>query len=95
MTALPKLYTESEAADRLRVCSRTLRKARQTGDLPFVRIGRSIRYSDSDLAQFIERSRECLSTAAKAPRSGNTTSRSTVSDFAEALAKRESARRRR
>lgn len=86
MTA-PILLTEDQAAQALHVCARTLRKARQSGDLSFVRIGRTVRYSESDLAQFIERSRECLSTNARVRRSGNTRSRSTVLDFEEVRAK--------
>lgn len=86
------LLTETEAAEVLRVCARTLRKARQEGALPFVRIGRTIRYTESDLSQFIERSRVCHSTAAPVRHTGNTRSRSTVFDFEEALAKRESAK---
>lgn len=78
------LLTEEEAANALRVCSRTLRKARQAGQLPFIRIGRNVRYSESDLAKFIERSRECPSTNAPARRSGNTRSTTTVFDFEEA-----------
>jgi excisionase family DNA binding protein len=49
----PMLLTEKEAADRLRLCARTLRKERQAGRLHFVQIGRSIRYSVSDLEAFI------------------------------------------
>lgn len=70
------LLTEAEAAERLRVCTRTLRKARKSGQLTFVQMGRVIRYAESDLAQFIERQRQCPSISAKAPRSGNTRSRS-------------------
>lgn len=88
------LMTEDEAAQALRLCAKTLRKARQQGELSFVRIGRNVRYSESDLAQFIERSRECLSTSAPARRSGNTRSRSTVLDFEEVRAKRTSAKLR-
>lgn len=86
------LLTESEAAHSLQVCAKTLRKARQQGELSFVRIGRNVRYSESDLAQFIERSRECLSTNAPARRTGNTRSRSTVLDFEEVRAKRNGAK---
>lgn len=42
MTALPRLYTETEAAEALRVCARTLRKWRQDGKLPFVKFGSKI-----------------------------------------------------
>ena len=92
MTALPDLLTEAEAAERLKVCTRTLRKARKSGQLTFVQMGRVIRYDESDLAQFIERHRQCPSISAKAPRSGNTRSRSTVFDFEEARAARRSAK---
>ncbi|WP_103727614.1 helix-turn-helix domain-containing protein [Novosphingobium sp. HII-3] len=86
--------TEGEAAAALQICPRTLRKARQQGDLSFVRIGRNVRYSQSDIEQFIERSRECHSTSARAPRSGSTRSRSTVFDFEEVRARRASAKRK-
>ncbi|MXP42943.1 helix-turn-helix domain-containing protein [Allopontixanthobacter sediminis] len=88
----PALLTEHEAAEALRVCTRTLRKARQEGALPYVRFGRTIRYTESDLTQFIEKARECHSTSAKAPRSGGTRSQSTVCDFEAALKKRASAK---
>lgn len=48
------LLTEQEAAERLRLSSRTLRKARAMGTLPYVLIGRSVRYTVSDLESFIE-----------------------------------------
>ncbi|WP_082370375.1 helix-turn-helix domain-containing protein [Novosphingobium sp. ST904] len=52
------LLTEAEAAARLRVCTRTLRKARQNGLLHYVLIGRAIRYTMSDLESYIERLRQ-------------------------------------
>lgn len=88
------LLTEDEAAKALQVCGRTLRKARQEGSLPFIRIGRTIRYTETDLTQFIERARECPSIDAKTPRSGNTRSRLTVFDFEEARAEKASAKRK-
>ena len=91
MTAL---LTETQAAQHLKLCRRTLRKFRQEGSLPFVRLGRSIRYTETDLSLFIERSRECPSTSEKARRSGNTRSRSTVYDFEEVRAERANAKRR-
>lgn len=57
MTA-PALLTEPEAAEALRVCTRTLRKARQDGRLTYVLIGRSVRYTMEDLQSFIEASRQ-------------------------------------
>lgn len=52
------LMTESEAADALRLCPRTLRKARQEGRLGYVLIGRAIRYSISDLESFVLAARQ-------------------------------------
>jgi excisionase family DNA binding protein len=48
------LLTETEAAASLKLCERTLRKERQAGRLAFVKIGRCIRYTNEDLAHFIE-----------------------------------------
>ncbi len=71
MTArLAELMTEDEAAQRLRLCARTLRKARKDGHLTFVRFGKAARYAESDLAQFIESKRECHSIAATARAGG-------------------------
>jgi hypothetical protein len=78
------LISEAEAGVILKACSRTLRKARQTGRLPFVKIGRTICYTAADLNTFIESSKQCLSTNAKALRIGNMTSPSMVLDFAAA-----------
>jgi len=50
MTAL---LTEQEAAAALRLCTRTLRKERQAGRLPYILIGRSVRYAPEDLDQFV------------------------------------------
>lgn len=52
------LFTEAEAAERLRVCTRTLRKARISGQLHYVLIGRAIRYTLADLESYIERLRQ-------------------------------------
>lgn len=48
------LLTEAEAADRLRLSQRTLRKARQDGQLRYVLIGRAVRYTEQDLETFID-----------------------------------------
>ena len=58
MTAELRLYTEPEAAEALRVCPRTLRKARQEGRLTYILIGRSVRYTMSDLTAFVEASKQ-------------------------------------
>lgn len=52
------LLTEAEAAERMRLCTRTLRKARQEGLLHFVLIGRAVRYTMADLESYIERLRQ-------------------------------------
>ena len=49
----PYLMTEPEAAQRLRISTRTLRKFRQSGRLPFVQLGRSIRYRREDLEALV------------------------------------------
>lgn len=49
----PLLLTEPEAAQALSLCTRTLRKARKAGQLPYVLIGSRIRYTLADLEQFI------------------------------------------
>jgi predicted DNA-binding transcriptional regulator AlpA len=57
----PELITEPEAARALGVCPGTLKAARlhrlqsnPLRDLPHVRIGRSVRYRRSDIADWIE-----------------------------------------
>ena len=58
-----RLLTPREAADFLRVSPSWLAKARMRGDgPPFVKIGRSIRYRESDLLQWMK-SRTHLSTS--------------------------------
>jgi len=56
------LLTESEAAERLRLSVRTLRRARQEGLLTYVLSGRAIRYTVGDLESYIERLRHQQST---------------------------------
>lgn len=48
------LLTEDEAAARLQICGRTLRKERQAGNVRYILIGRCVRYHPDDLAQLIE-----------------------------------------
>lgn len=50
----PLLLTEEQAAAQLAVCPRTLRKARQQGDLRYVLIGRAVRYTMPDLQAYVE-----------------------------------------
>ena len=49
------LLTEGEAADMMQMSGRSIRKARQTGKLPYVQLGRLVRYRVEDLQTFIER----------------------------------------
>lgn len=55
---MTRLLTETEAAEALKVCTRTLRKERQAGRLAYVLIGRAVRYTMDDLDRFIETARE-------------------------------------
>lgn len=89
------LLTEAEAAAKLKLCERTLRKERQAGRLPYIRFGRAIRYAQADLESFIEGARQCQSIVEKAPRTGGIRSPSAVVDFAAARAERRSGKRRR
>jgi len=60
---IERLLTPKEAADLLRVSMSWLAKARMRGDgPPYLRIGRSIRYSEAALLQWMK-SRQRLSTS--------------------------------
>lgn len=59
-TPLTPLLTVRETADVLRVSERTLWSLTNSGELPAVRVGRSVRYDQNDLAAWIE-SRKALS----------------------------------
>jgi excisionase family DNA binding protein len=60
---IQRLLTPKEAADLLRVSMSWLAKARMRGDgPPYIRIGRSIRYSEAALHQWMK-SRQRLSTS--------------------------------
>jgi excisionase family DNA binding protein len=60
---IERLLTPKEAADLLRVSRSWLAKARMRGDgPPYIRIGRSIRYSEAALHQWMK-SRQRLSTS--------------------------------
>jgi predicted DNA-binding transcriptional regulator AlpA len=57
------LLTAKEAADRLKISPSWLAKARMRGDgPPYIRVGRSIRYSEAALLQWMK-SRQRLSTS--------------------------------
>ncbi len=52
------LYTPREAAAALGVCEKTLYTLTKSGQLPAVRIGRSVRYAVEDLQAFVERAKK-------------------------------------
>jgi excisionase family DNA binding protein len=51
--ALPRLFTIAQVAEYLNVSQRTVRRMVKTRVLPVVRIGRSIRVSESALARLV------------------------------------------
>lgn len=53
--ALPRLLTLKQAAEELGVKLSTLRSAIWNGELPQVRLGRSVRIDSNDLEAWIER----------------------------------------
>ena len=57
-TMEPLLLTPREAAKALSVCERTLFALTKAGELPTIRIGRSVRYSVDDLKDWIKKSSE-------------------------------------
>jgi predicted DNA-binding transcriptional regulator AlpA len=62
-TAIPVLFTPKEAATLLKLSRSWLDKARMRGDgPPYIRIGRSIRYAEAALIQWMK-SRQRLSTS--------------------------------
>ena len=52
------LLTEGEAAKALGVCRRTLWTLRNQGKIPFVRIGKCVRYSVESLKEWIEQRKQ-------------------------------------
>lgn len=62
------LIPEPEAAQRLHTCTKTLRRARRDGKLHFVKIGKTICYTEQDLADFVDSQRQCAAPPAKGPR---------------------------
>lgn len=53
-----QLYTEREAAKWLGVCPRTLRAIRASGEIPYVRLGRAVRYDLDDLRAYVARNKK-------------------------------------
>jgi excisionase family DNA binding protein len=75
---LPHLYTEAEAAEYLGVNELTLYRWRRRGQIACMMVGKSPRYTDQHITDYLK-ARECQvsssaptpSNAAKAPRTGN------------------------
>jgi predicted DNA-binding transcriptional regulator AlpA len=62
-TIIPVILTPKEAAQRLRLSSSWLAKARMRGDgPPYIQMGRAIRYTEAALIQWMK-SRQRLSTS--------------------------------
>jgi len=55
MTPHPALLTVEESADALRIGMSTLKKLVRQGEIPVVRIGRSVRLRPGDISAWIER----------------------------------------
>ena len=51
----PQLLEERDAARWLGVCQRTLWGLRAAGEIPIVRVGRSVRYDVDDLKAYVAR----------------------------------------
>ena len=90
------LLTAEEAAARLGMCERTLRKLRQNGDIAYIAItGRKFRYTPEDCDEFLAARRRkeapCQSVKIRARHIGNTTSNGTRSGFMAQRAARRAA----
>jgi len=95
---MAELLTSEEAAKRLDMCERTLRKLRASGAIPFVELSeRKIRYRAEDCDEYIEahtkRNNPCPSGSRRRPVSTNLTSSSGGNGFMAQLASRQSAMR--
>lgn len=86
------LLTSIEAAERLRICERTLRKARQRGEIAYIAVSdRRVAYTVEDCDAYIEsrrrRDEKCPSTKTLGRRIGNTTSSTRSGGFMARLEK--------
>ena len=52
--ATPQLVTAAQAAETLAISTRQLLRLKSRGTLPYVQMGRSVRYRMKDIASFIE-----------------------------------------
>ena len=53
----PGLLTISEVADLLKLSVSTVRRLQRQRKIPFVKVGRSVRFARGDLAMYLERGR--------------------------------------
>ncbi len=83
-TSLPRLMTEAEVALYLGANPETVARERRRGRLPFRKIGGLIRYTDSDLREYLDR---CASTSKTAAGSGTSAGPTPESHGGSALAK--------
>lgn len=91
----PTLLTTAEAAARLHVSDKTLRRLRQQGHIKYVAItDRKIRYRPEDCDAFIQKrireDQQCQSTSRKIARSTSTISNIVAADFTARRAKKRS-----
>ncbi|WP_147036068.1 helix-turn-helix domain-containing protein [Sphingomonas aquatilis] len=92
-----ELLTPEEAAKRIHVCTKTLRRLRQDGHIRYVAItDRKIRYRPEDCDEFIasraRKAPECLSTSRKTRRISTSTSSGRVVAFTDRRGQRRGAR---
>jgi excisionase family DNA binding protein len=57
VNAIPRLLSVATVASHLDVSTKTVRRLLKDGQLPNLRVGRQIRISERDLADFLARSR--------------------------------------
>lgn len=62
-----QLLPPKEAAKALSICERTLYALGKSGEIPVVRIGRSVRYDVADLRAFIERTKNISQNSQESP----------------------------
>ncbi len=55
--AFPKLITEKEAAEMLRISLATIRRERHRERITYQKVGKSIKYTEADLNEYLENRR--------------------------------------
>lgn len=69
VVTLPILLTEDQVAARLDVHRETIARERRRGKFPFHRVGRSIRFTEADIEEYLEGVR-CATTSSHEAQSG-------------------------